>query len=108
MPDNKPDNKIVAWAGFDLSTTGLGLGVRSREGDEAHVQVKVRGRTTWEDQPAFALEHTAPMIHALLDALDEDGWVFDGSFVSFAVRQHDMVLLGRDGQPLIPALSWNR
>lgn len=99
-------SRMAAWAGFDLSTTGLGLGVRSEEGDEAYVHVDMRGRKTWHGQPAFALEHAPRMIQTLIDKLAEQDWAFDGTFISFAVRQHDMVLLDSAGQLLMPALSW--
>ena len=46
------------------------------------------------------------MILTLLDDLEQEGWSFAQAALSFAVRQHDMVLLDGDGQLLIPALSW--
>jgi sugar (pentulose or hexulose) kinase len=96
----------AAWAGFDLSTTGLALGVRSKDGQEAYAQVKMRGATTWHDQPAFDLAQTPCMILALLDDLEKRGWTLVDTAFSLAVRQHDMVLLDRDWQFLISALSW--
>ena len=103
---SKSDSKIVAWAGFDLSTTGLALGVRSKDGEEAYAQVKMRGATTWQGQPAFDLTQTPCLILTLLDDLENRGWTFVDSALSFAVRQHDMVLLDASGQLLMPALSW--
>ena len=50
-------SKQAAWAGFDLSTTGLALGIRSRSGEEAFVQTKMRGGTKWHGEPAFDLTH---------------------------------------------------
>ena len=41
--DKRTNRREAAWAGFDLSTTGLALGVRSRAGEEAYVQTKMRG-----------------------------------------------------------------
>ena len=96
----------AAWAGFDLSTTGLALGVRSRSGEEAYAHTKMRGAKRWKGQPAFDLQHVPPMILGLLDELQAAGWSFDKPTLSFSVRQHDMVLLSQDGQCLIPALSW--
>jgi len=96
----------AAWGGFDLSTTGLALGVRSRAGEEAYVQTKMRGGTRWQGQPAFQLKYIPAMILQLLDKLQQDGWSFDDFALSFSVRQHDMVLLDGQGQLLIPALSW--
>lgn len=98
--------KSAAWAGFDLSTTGLALGVRSRSGKEAYVHCKMRGATRWNGQPAFELSHVPAMIRSLLQKLVADGWEFDKTALSFSVRQHDMVLLDKKDQVLIPALSW--
>ena len=103
---SKSDSNIVAWAGFDLSTTGLALGVRSKSGDEAYAQVKMRGATTWQGQPAFDLTQTPCLVLTLLDDLESRGWTFVDTAFSFAVRQHDMVLLDAGGQLLMPALSW--
>ncbi len=104
--NNGKQSRIVAWGGFDLSTTGLGLGVRSAGGEEAYVHTRMRGATSWNGQPAFELTETPGMILTLLDDLEQAGWSFAKSALSFAVRQHDMVLLNGDGQLLIPALSW--
>ncbi len=106
MARSKKQSKIVAWGGFDLSTTGLGLGVRSASGEEAYVHAKMRGATTWMGQPAFAVQQTPGMTLTLLDDLERAGWSLSQADLSFAVRQHDMVLLDAAGQLLIPALSW--
>ena len=58
MARSKKKQKVAAWGGFDLSTTGLALGVRSRRGEEAYAHTKMRGAMKWKGQPAFALEHT--------------------------------------------------
>ncbi len=106
MAQSRTKSTLAAWGGFDLSTTGLGLGVRSTAGAEAYVHTKMCGATTWKGEPAFALEQTPGMIATLLSDLEQQGWTLDKASLSFAVRQHDMVLLGADGQLLIPALSW--
>ncbi len=98
--------ETAAWCGFDLSTTGLALGVRSRSGTEAYVHMKIRGATRWHGQPAFKLELVPKMILSLLRSLEQNGWQFHKTALSFAVRQHDMVLLDQRGQLLMPALSW--
>ncbi len=98
--------KTAAWAGFDLSTTGLALGVRSRGGEEAFVQAKMRGATRWNGEPAFDLTFVPNMIRTLLQKLTAAGWQFDKTSLSFSVRQHDMVLLDKQDQPILPALSW--
>jgi sugar (pentulose or hexulose) kinase len=80
--------------------------VRSRGGQEAYAQLDVRGATEWKGEPAFDLEEVPGMILDVVDQLQSQGWSFDGAALSFAVRQHDMVLLDRAGQPAMPALSW--
>ncbi|MHB0960127.1 MAG: FGGY family carbohydrate kinase [Pirellulaceae bacterium] len=106
MSRGKAATKTAVWGGFDLSTTGLALGVRTREGEEAYAQAKMQGATSWKGQPAFALEYTPRLILNLLDDLERLGWNFSGTAFSWAVRQHDMVLLDASGQLLVPALSW--
>jgi len=103
---SKSRSHQAACAGFDLSTTGLALGVRSRAGVEAYAQVKMQGATTWHGQPAFDLARTPCLILALLDDLEQQGWTLTDTPLSFAVRQHDMVLLDADDRLLMPALSW--
>ena len=100
----KPEK--ATWCGFDLSTTGLALGVRSQSGKEAYAHTPIRGATRWHGQPAFKLEHVPRMLLTLLSTLEKHGWEFRKPLVSFAVRQHDMVLLGKRNQLLMPALSW--
>ncbi len=102
----KQQTRTAAWGGFDLSTTGLALGIRSARGEEAYAQTRMRGAVTWNGQPAFELSHIGTMIESLLSRLKDDGWSFDGCSLSFAVRQHDMVLLDTNHQLLMPALSW--
>lgn len=106
MARAKTSPLTAAWAGFDLSTTGLALGVRSRDGVEAYAQAKMQGATLWKGQPAFDLQFVPGLILTLLDDLEKRGWSFVGTAMSFAVRQHDMVLLDGRGQALTPALSW--
>lgn len=106
MAKSNEKSKVVAWGGFDLSTTGLGLGVRSARGDEAYVDTKMRGATKWKGQPAFDVQQTPKMMNTLLDELEDEGWTFDRASWSFAVRQHDMIVLDDEGELLIPALSW--
>ena len=102
----KAKAEVATWCGFDLSTTALALGVRSQSGKEAYAHTPIRGATRWHGQPAFKLEQVPRMLLTLLSTLEKHGWVFRKPLLSFAVRQHDMVLLGRANQLLMPALSW--
>ncbi len=106
MTRSNSNSKHAAWAGFDLSTTGLALGVRSKQGEEAYAQAGMRGATTWQGQSAFDLSQTPRLILSLLDDLARQGWTLADTALSFAVRQHDMVLLDARHHLLIPALSW--
>lgn len=108
------------WAelvGIDESTTKTGIGVRSASGRQAYASIDNRGATRWHGQPAFDLAELPGMMAEVLgglasgtaanDSNEPVGWSFGGSgALSFSVRQHDMVLLGVDDRPLIPALSW--
>ena len=94
------------WAGFDLSTTALGLGARSEAGEEAYADAPIEGATTWRKQPAFDLQAVPGLILKLLRKLTGEGWDFTGTRLSFSVRQHDMVLVDDERQVMIPALSW--
>ena len=92
---------------FDLSTTEFKFAVRSKSGDIDHVSIPMRGQVKWKGQPAFDLSYLPGMIEEALNFFRARGWTFGrGGAISYSVRQHDMVLLGRDNKPLIPALSW--
>ena len=86
--------EVATWCGFDLSTTGLALGVRSQSGKEAYAHTPIRGATRWYGQPAFKLEHVPRMLITLLSTLEKHGWEFRKPLLSFAVRQHDMGFAG--------------
>ena len=103
---NTPSRQAT-FLGADLSTTALSVGVRGANGDEDFVSIEMVGATCWHDQPGFHLEHLPLMMSAALEMLQQRAWHFGvpGS-LSFSVRQHDMVLLDRTYQPLLPSLSW--
>jgi len=98
---------MIKHLGFDLSTTALSVGGRTEGGQEVFTSMPIRGAATWNRQPAFDLQYVASMILILLGKLGEQGWEFtpDGA-LSFSVRQHDMVLLDKNGNVIMPALSW--
>ena len=103
---NTPSRQAT-FLGADLSTTALSVGVRGANGDEDFVSIEMVGATCWHDQPGFHLEQLPLMMSAALEMLQQRAWHFGvpGS-LSFSVRQHDMVLLDRTHQPLLPSLSW--
>lgn len=103
----KEARKAAEFLGFDLSTTALSMGVRSAEGEEDFVSIPMRGACKWQGQPAFDLRYLPDLFLEALAALRLRNWVFSqGGALSSSIRQHDMVLLGEDSIPLIPALSW--
>jgi sugar (pentulose or hexulose) kinase len=100
---------------LDVTTTEFALAVRDEHGHEDYVAVPMRGATQWQQDsafPAFELSQMPGMLRDLLATLQARGWTFDRSgeadpgHVSIACRQHDMVLLDKANQPLLPALSW--
>lgn len=100
-------NKDLQYLGFDLSTTKLSVCGRTPEGEEVFTSLAMRGATTWRGEPAFNLSELPGMFEEILGELQNQGYGFvPRGALSFSVRQHDMVLIGLDGQPLIPALSW--
>ena len=95
------------YLGIDLSTTAVSVGVRAVDGAEDFVALAMRGATRWHGQPAFRLDYLPTMLAAVLWQLQDRGWRFDEpGNLSFSVRQHDMVLMDRQLDPLMPALSW--
>lgn len=92
--------------GLDLSTTAFKLAVR-RQSQEDYVSIPIRGATTWLGEPAFFLEYLPEMFLEALDELESRGWKFDGPCAfSLSCRQHDLTVLGRYCETLLPALSW--
>ncbi len=100
---------------LDVTTTEFAVAVRDDQGTEDYAALPMRGATTWRNDaafPAFELKEVPGMLHDLLGMLQSRGWRFDRSgeatpgYLSVACRQHDMVLLDKGGQPLLPALSW--
>ena len=100
---------------LDVTTTELAVAVRDASGREDYAATPMRGGHAWRGDaafPAFELGEVPQMIGELLVALEGKGWRFQGSgggrprSVSVSCRQHDLVLLDRQGSPLLPALSW--
>ena len=99
--------KIARFIGLDISTTALTAGVRDAHGEEDLVAVPIRGSVTWKGQPAIEAATLAPMLAEALESLQQRGWRFSqpGDLCA-SVRQHDMVLLGAEGEVLIPFITW--
>ncbi|MCU0873399.1 MAG: FGGY family carbohydrate kinase [Pirellulaceae bacterium] len=100
---------------LDVTTTEFAVAVRDDQGNEDYASVPMRGGTAClNDQafPAFELHEVPGMLRDLLGMLQSRGWRFDRrdestpGCLSVACRQHDMVLLDREAQPLLPAISW--
>ena len=71
------------------------------------MSLPMAGAVEWHGSPAFDLQALPGMALELLAHLRADGWdLSEPGHLSQAWRQHDLALVGRDGEPLIPALSW--
>ena len=65
------------------------------------------GAVRWHGHPAFDLSVLPESILKLIKRLTDNNWdLSEPGYLSQAWRQHDMVLIDSDGNPLIPALSW--
>jgi len=98
-----------------VTTTEFAVAVRDDQGNEDYAALPMRGAAAWQSDPAFPafeLAEVPGMLRDLLGMLKARGWQFDrrGETVpgclSVACRQHDMVLLDKESQPLAPAISW--
>ena len=93
--------------GLVCSTTECGLAVAATDGTEAYVSKPMPGAVCWHGYPAFDLDVLPGTVLELLKRLSDDGWdLSEPGYFSQSWRQHDMVLVDRDGAPLMPALSW--
>lgn len=97
----------AAYLGLVFSTSECGAAVVSATGKESYASTPMEGRVTWRGWPAHYLQHVPEMLSIVLGRLQKEGWTFDRpGYLSQAWRQHDLAVLGQDGQPLIPAPSW--
>jgi sugar (pentulose or hexulose) kinase len=95
------------FIGLDISTTAVTAGVRDAQGEEDLVAIPMRGSVAWHGQPAIEAATLPAMLAEALESLKQKGWRFSqpGDLCA-SVRQHDMVLLGEDGEVLIPFITW--
>ena len=104
----------AAFLAIDVTTTELALAVRAADGIEDYLATPMRGGIRWQGDPEFPGFELGPvpaMLHELLGKLQARGWSFhkrteERRFLSVACRQHDQVVLDRQGIPLLPAISW--
>ena len=107
MPGNACQSRHARVLGLVCSTTECGLAAASADGTEGYVSLPMAGAVEWHGSPAFDLHALPGMMLELLARLGDDGWdLSEPGHLSQAWRQHDLALVGRDGEPLIPALSW--
>ena len=100
-------HRTARYLGLVCSTTECGLAAAAKDGTEGYVSVPMAGAVEWHGSPAFDLQALPGMVLDLLVRLRADGWdLSEPGHLSQAWRQHDLALVGRDGEPLIPALSW--
>jgi len=99
--------KHARFLGLDISTTAVTVGVRDEQGGEDLAAIPIRGSVTWQGQPAFEAATLPEMLAEALERLQQKGWRFTGpGDLCASVRQHDMALIGSDGEVLIPFLTW--
>lgn len=92
----------------DLATGSHSLGARDEYGHEFFADLDMRGMGLWHGQRACDLNQVAPLLLDTVQRLRSSGVKLEGTrgAYSASVRQHDLVVLGEDGAPLIPALTW--
>lgn len=99
--------KHARFIGLDISTTAVTAGVRDANGEEDLVAIPVRGSVEWHGQPAIESATLPEMLAEAIDALEQKGWSFtQPGDLCASVRQHDMVLVGKGGEVLIPFITW--
>ncbi len=100
-------SKRARFLAFDISTTATSAGVSDGEGEEGSAALPVRGATSWQGQPAIEPATLPDMLRETLEELQRLGWEFSTpGHLCASVRQHDMVLVDRDGRVLIPFITW--
>ena len=100
-------SRTARYLGLVCSTTECGLAAATEHGSEGYVSLPMPGAVEWHGSPAFGLQALPGTVLELLVRLRDDGWdLSEPGHLSQAWRQHDLALIGRDGEPLIPALSW--
>lgn len=110
------EGKII-FIGIDISTTAVtGVGYTDKC-EIVFASVPMRGATNYFGQPAFKVnelgmtvnkgERDNGMILEVVNKMEEqtDGLSWKGA-ICFSVRQHDQIIADRNGEPLIPVLSW--
>ncbi len=99
--------KLARFLGLDISTTAVTAGVRDAHGEEDLAAIPMRGSLAWHGQPAIDAATLPEMLAEAIERLEEKGWRFSqpGDLCA-SVRQHDMVLLGAEGEVLIPFITW--
>lgn len=99
--------KHARFIGMDISTTAVTVGVRDAQGEEDLVAVPIRGSVLWKGQPAIEAATLPEMLAEAIASLEKKGWLFsEPGDLCASVRQHDMVLLGAQGEVLIPFITW--
>lgn len=103
----KASSGILKYLGLTVTTTEFAICGRTEDGQEAFAAVPMQGMEKWLGQPACHLQYLFTMMQSALKQLLENGWEIasKGAF-SVAVRQHDLVLVGHNGELLSPTLTW--
>lgn len=98
--------KNLIALGLAITTTELGAGGVTKKGEEAFAAVPMEGRREWHSQRACDLNYLPKMVRKILGSLIDQGFkLVLLQCLSVAVRQHDMVVVLKDGS-VLPALTW--
>lgn len=101
--------QIATNMGIDVSTTGIGIRVRSAAGEEGFISQPFAptAKRRWHGQLAYSTTAIATLLESLLADIQAAGWdLSQGGTAVCSVRQHDVLLLSEQHEPLGGAISW--
>jgi len=110
----KNGRKNTGWfirdLSLDISTTQVKAVVRGygrNDFDIVEIDIPKEAKVIFHGGKGYDHQYLPGLLLKVVIALEARGWLFGKiKRFSFSIRQHDMVVLDWDGNPLIPALSW--
>lgn len=100
------ERKIVEDVGIDYGTEQIKVGVHGN-GKFDLVVIPNVAPVKFCGEPAFNVEDSIKFANDGIEKLKVEGWDFSSVMgVSFSVRQHELVLLDKNMEPIGPAISW--
>jgi sugar (pentulose or hexulose) kinase len=96
--------------GIDETTSARAIAVRRDDGKEGFAVRDMKGQKKWRDDQAYPGFDLTPLPGMLLKMFDKlqlkEFPLAESGRVSISCRQHDLVILGSEGEMLLPAISW--